>query len=201
MIGHRLSLISLFLAGILLSWQQEMVSAAIRGERRNLKNNKGSDNKKKNKSSDEKKKKKKTPKGGVNGYLSAVDQCRILQAFNLLGRHENNDRDLPGLNWDTLCDDTESLDVFLCPHPDTVQNEICSHRRPYLNPAVKQYYCQPLAEELEKALTKDNTYFYSEEDYKLGEEAMIAKAVADCLRDCTNYVASPRGACCDLTCL
>jgi hypothetical protein len=99
--------------------------------------------------------------------------CRMLKAFELSGQYENNEKENEGRLWHELCDDFDSLDIFLCPNQSQVSN-ICSYEKDNFNRAVKEHYCQPLFEGLQE------------------EEA------SSCIKYCGNYVG--RANCCDFEC-
>jgi hypothetical protein len=115
------------------------------------------------------------PVSSFASSLHPVILCDILQAFNNMGRDENNDQSTP-LDWASLCDDFDPVDSYLCPNLDQL-SEICAHPKPYLNPAVKENYCEPMF-----ASISDST------------------AQTMCTRMCINYVSKSRGNCCDLEC-
>lgn len=100
--------------------------------------------------------------------------CLILETFDNLGRKENNPP-APGLNWDTLCDDFEPLAGILCPDAKD-QKDICEHKHPELNPAVKEHYCGPLM------------------------DGLVGDRFEECRLYCINYVSNARGGCCEIEC-
>jgi len=114
-------------------------------------------------------------------YDAANFMCKLFESFDNLGRHENNDKSVPGLAWSTICDDLEGLDPVLCPTSDEADAICADGKFPDLNPAVRKYYCEPLLE----PLLSDNTptAWYD-----------------DCLLYCTNFVSNARGGCCELEC-
>lgn len=103
--------------------------------------------------------------------------CLLFEVFDELGRHENNDKDIPGLDWSSICDDMEGLDPYLCPSNATVQNLCSQAGRPELNPAIKAYYCIPLLQEINSTISTER--------------------FEDCVLYCTNYVSPARGGCCE----
>jgi uncharacterized surface protein with fasciclin (FAS1) repeats len=102
--------------------------------------------------------------------------CKILETFDNLGRDENNIRQRDGLVWSTLCDDFNPLDTLLCPFPENVE-AICSEKKPYENPAAKEWWCTPLYGVIEDVDRRN-----------------------DCIKYCTNYVSEARGGCCNIDC-
>ena len=102
--------------------------------------------------------------------------CDMWEVFNEMGRHEN--RDLNNPHWSSLCDDFESLDKYLCPPRELVEEAICTHTRPYLDPAVRTRYCQPLT-----------SYIVDHDSFR-----------DKCVSWCTNYVSHARGNCCEIGC-
>jgi hypothetical protein len=102
--------------------------------------------------------------------------CNILETFDNLGRDENNIRQKDGLVWSPLCDDFNPLDPLLCPFPDNVAG-ICSEKKPYENPAAKEWWCMPLYGVIEDVDRRN-----------------------DCIKYCTNYVSEARGGCCNIDC-
>ena len=105
------------------------------------------------------------------------DLCTLWEVFDNMGRAENDNLTIPGFEWADLCDDFEPMNAWLCPSVDVVQDGICSHRRPWLNPAIREHYCAPLLETL-----------------PLGPRREA------CETWCTNYVSKDRGDCCDIQC-
>jgi hypothetical protein len=105
------------------------------------------------------------------------DICRLFQVFDNMGRDENNDPTIAGFEWFDLCDDFDPLDSWLCPSDTVVQEGICSHKRPRLNPAIRLHYCGPLLESLTDETLRES-----------------------CETWCTNYVSQDRGDCCDIAC-
>ena len=100
--------------------------------------------------------------------------CDMFQVFDNSARGEHN---IPGFEWYEKCDMFEPLHNFLCPIEPIVQEGICLHKKPYLNPAARQYYCRPL------------TSFIEDEEYR-----------QQCESWCTNFVSADRGNCCKLSC-
>lgn len=98
--------------------------------------------------------------------------CDMLQAFERNGRDENQLGDMP--DWPPLCDDFESIDKYVCP---SSFEQICSHSRPHLNPAVRINYCEPLFAGMEDLDRRD-----------------------ECTHFCINFVSQDRGGCCDIQC-
>lgn len=107
----------------------------------------------------------------------AEDLCTLFEVFDNNGRFENNDKSIPGFEWPDLCDDFRPFNDWLCPSVTAVQEGICSHRRPWLNPAVREHYCGPLLESLPPGPRRES-----------------------CETWCTNYVSKDRGDCCDMEC-
>lgn len=46
--------------------------------------------------------------------------CLMFEAHDHLGRRENNDPNVPGMPWDSVCDDLEGFDPYLCPTKGTL---------------------------------------------------------------------------------
>ena len=103
--------------------------------------------------------------------------CTLWEVFDNMGRAENDNPAIPGFEWPDLCDDFEPMNAWLCPSSDVVQEGICSHRRPWLNPAIREHYCGPLMEALPPGSRSEA-----------------------CETWCTNYVSQDRGDCCDIQC-
>lgn len=117
---------------------------------------------------------------GLQAKLSAEHAeavCNLFEVFDNMGRRENNDRSIPGFEWRSLCDDFSPLNDWLCPSQEVVQEGICSHRRPWLNPSIREHYCGPILRDMQSGPRRDS-----------------------CETWCTNYVSKDRGDCCDVHC-
>jgi hypothetical protein len=110
--------------------------------------------------------------GHVGSSSSSELTCNILEAFDNMGRDENNAAG-GGLDWSTLCDDFEPLEELLCP---LAFDTICSENKPFGNPAAKKNWCTPIFADIGNALRR-----------------------AECIRFCTNYVSAARGDCCGIS--
>jgi len=117
-------------------------------------------------------------KNGMTGPEAADLMCVLFEAFNQLGRRENNDRNVPGMPWKELCDDLEGLDPLLCPNEPQQTNVCANARKPHLNPAIRKFYCGPLLSRLEATPERRES----------------------CLLNCINFVSPARGDCCGLRC-
>ena len=106
------------------------------------------------------------------------DLCTLWEVFDNMGRAENNNREIPGFEWNLLCDDFVPLQNWLCPSEDIVEEGICSHRRPWLNPAIREHYCSPLVDLMPEGPRRES-----------------------CETWCTNYVSQDRGDCCNIDCV
>jgi hypothetical protein len=98
--------------------------------------------------------------------------CNILETFDNLGRNGNGHRP----EWSALCDGHNPSAAPLCPFPDNVAG-ICSEKKPYENPAAKEWWCMPLYGVIEDVDRRN-----------------------DCIKYCTNYVSEARGGCCNIDC-
>ena len=105
------------------------------------------------------------------------DLCTLWEVFDNMGRAENDNPAIPGFEWANLCDDFNPMNDWLCPSDDIVQDGICTHGRPWLNPAIRIHYCAPLMEALPAGPRRDA-----------------------CETWCTNYVSQDRGDCCNFEC-
>lgn len=123
----------------------------------------------------------KMDKKGACAFDFSADQvedlCTLFEVFDNMGRYENDNPAIPGFEWGDLCDDFAPFNDWLCPSDDVVQLGICSHRRPWLNPSIRQFYCGPLLENMPEGPRRES-----------------------CETWCTNYVSQDRGDCCDIQC-
>ena len=106
------------------------------------------------------------------------DLCTLWEVFDNMGRAENNNPGILGFEWTDLCDDFAPFNQWLCPSEYVVQQGICTHDRPWLNPAIRVHYCRPLLDSMPNGPRRDA-----------------------CETWCTNYVSQARGHCCDFECL
>lgn len=104
--------------------------------------------------------------------------CTLFEVFDNVGRDENNDPAISGFEWANLCDNFSPFNHWLCPSEEIVQNEICTDERPWLNEAVRKFYCGPLLANMPDAARR-----------------------ASCETWCTNYVSQDRGNCCAFECI
>lgn len=56
---------------------------------------------------------------GAHDVKPAELVCLMFEAHDHLGRRENNDKDVPGMPWGSICDDLEGFDPYLCPTKGT----------------------------------------------------------------------------------
>ena len=102
----------------------------------------------------------------------------LFEVFDNMGRAENDNLAIPGFEWADLCDDFRPMNAWLCPSEDVIQDGICSHKRPWLNPSIRLHYCGPLLAAMPAGPRRDS-----------------------CETWCTNYVSQDRGNCCDFHCI
>lgn len=103
----------------------------------------------------------------VAGLTSDV-VCELFQTFDNIGHDKNGAS--------TLCDDFESLNIYLCPL-DNDLGAICNHHHSELNPAVEHNFCEPVFSDMDDGTKKD-----------------------ECVSMCISYVSKAEADCCAFDC-